>query len=606
MSLVNSKKLGGVRTDHERLLREEIIHRWTNVGAKYNNDNEVIAEGDDYLKGLKGQVRNNVAILMENQAKQFINETTNSGSSGSYEVVAFPMIRRIFSKLLANDIVSVQALTQPTGTMFFFYPVISERTERTETLADGSVVTKSVHTSNGADSYARCLGANCPTATFENCKSLYDQFYDDNMYDHSKGAYTIIAATGSPMTFDENGCEIAATTLALSQDGSIREAMFGVVGFDGVPTNTARVNGSRGLEMDTEEFLTSLTVVNIGADIIDPLGNIIYKTGDEVKFRLPAMRYGQQLVSRNYKDLCSGNGTLLIELDLRHPVKGCDTCSTADGYIGAASGFTLTDTQFAFAWRRYDDLECEDEMGEVSFELRKETVSVVKRQLRAKWCPELAQDVMAYHSIDAEAELTALLSEQIAMEIDREILRDLKIGAAWQARWDYNGWKQTGAQKYTQKEWNQTLITKINQVSAQINKATLRGGANFLVVSAEASAIFDDLENFMVSAADVTTDKYNLGMRRIGTVSGRYTVYVDPYSRANDVLVGHKGTSLLNTGYIYSPYIAASLTPLLIDPQNFANVKGIMTRYAKKMVNSRFYGRIFIDNIVTFDTRELR
>ena len=159
----------------------------------------------------------------------------------------------------------------------------------------------------------------------------------------------------------------------------------------------------------------------------------------------------------------------------------------------------LTDpSNFSLGYRVYDTLEFEEEIGEVSFDLSSVTVSVTERKLRASWSPELAQDVSAFHNIDAEAELTALLSEQIAAEVDREILRDLRKGAAWKARWDYNEWKYGAAggtpfMGYTQKDWNQTLVTKINQLSAQIHKTTLRGGANWIVISSEVSAVFDDL-----------------------------------------------------------------------------------------------------------------
>jgi hypothetical protein len=232
---------------------------------------------------------------------------------------------------------------------------------------------------------------------------------------------------------------------------------------------------------------------------------------------------------------------------------------------------------------------------------------VTERKLRAQWSPELAQDVAAFHNIDAEAELTALLSEQVAAEIDREILRDLRKGAAWNLRWDYNGWRRiSSTTSYTQKDWNQTLITAINQLSAQIHKSTLRGGANWIVVSSEVSAIFDDLEYFHVSNASPEQDQYNMGIERVGTLAGRYQVYRDPYFPSNQVLIGHKGTSLLDTGYIYAPYVPLQLTPTMYNPFNFTPIKGIMTRYAKKMVNNRFYGRITVDGVRTFDVRELR
>lgn len=607
MSLLKNTGLGTISQNQEKMLRDTILEKYSNVGQQLNESGEVIEEGTNWLAGLEGHVKLNMALLYENQARELINEATDSSSSGSFETVAFPMLRRIFSKLLANEIVSVQAMTQPAGIAFFYYPKISDRIAGTD--GDGNETQS--HVSPFARNLASCVGANCPDATFEGCKSLYDRYYDDELFDHSKGKFTIITATGSAVQLDADGCWVSASTLTLAQDGSVRQAKFAVTGFDGANPgtsagHTARLGGvgGKGLEIDTEEFLSSLLAVNVGSPIVDPQGNVIYDTGDAIEYRIPAMKYAESIVE--YNDLCDATGNLYVELDFTHPVANCDECPTYDGYIGAASGTTIASADIAFSWRRYDDLEFETEMGEVSFELRKVQITATPRKLRARWSPELATDVNSYHGIDAEAELTALLSEQIAMEIDREILRDLKRGAAWVLRWDFNGWKNQGSQKYTEKEWKQTLVTRINQISAQIHKSTLRGGANFLVVSSEISAIFDDLDVFMASNAAPAEDKYNLGMSRLGTLSSRYTVYVDPYAKANDLLIGHKGTSLLDTGYVYAPYVPLQLTPTLTDTNNFTMVKGISTRYAKKMVNNRFYGRIVVDNIPTFSTRELR
>jgi hypothetical protein len=317
---------------------------------------------------------------------------------------------------------------------------------------------------------------------------------------------------------------------------------------------------------------------------------------------------------------------MYIELDLRHPVGTSESgtavagTSTYDGYIGATgttggvayttSGLT-TNPAYVFAWGEYSSLELETELGEVSFRLDEVVVSVEERKLRATWSPELAQDVSAFHNIDAEAELTALLSEQIAAEVDREILRDLRKGAAWKAKWDYNEWKYGGAngatlQGYTQKDWNQTLVTKINQISAQIHKTTLRGGANWIVVSSEVSAVFDDLEYFHVSNAAPEQDSYNMGIEKIGSLAGRYQVYRDPYFPAGKILIGHKGKSLLDAGYVYAPYVPLQLTPTMYNPFNFTPIKGIMTRYAKKMVNNRYFGVIDVHGLATFSLDTLR
>ena len=175
----------------------------------------------------------------------------------------------------------------------------------------------------------------------------------------------------------------------------------------------------------------------------------------------------------------------------------------------------------------------------------------------------------------------------------------------------YYYWRSTHVRRsvdmyVAQKDWNQELMTKINQVSAQIHKTTLRGGANFIVVSSEISAVFDNLEYFHVSDANPESDQYNMGIERIGSLQNRYQVYRDPYSPAWSIIIGHKGKSLLDTGYIYAPYIPMQLTPLIYNPHNFAPVKGIMTRYAKKCVNTRFYGGVIVDGLLQWDPQELR
>jgi hypothetical protein len=200
------------------------------------------------------------------------------------------------------------------------------------------------------------------------------------------------------------------------------------------------------------------------------------------------------------------------------------------------------------------------------------------------------------------------LSEQIAAEIDREILRDLRKSAPWQLRWDHNGWRKMAgySTNYTQKDWNQELFTNINRISAQIHKATLRGGANFIVVSSEISAVFDNLEFFHVSDASAEQDQYNMGIERIGSLNNRYQVYRDPYAPAWSVIIGHHGKSMLDTGYIYAPYVPMQLTPTMYNPYNAAPIKLIATRYAKKMVNNRYYGHIRVDGLVTWDPNLFR
>ena len=602
--LLTSGQVGNIGLNHMKAIRKETQSKWDSLG---------------FLDGLKGHVKENIAQLYENQASTLLTENTTTNSSGSFETVVFPIVRRVFSKLLANDIVSVQAMNMPIGKLFYFVPVTSQRVDAAGAAGspygtNGTWTPQfSAHTAMNGGVPSCISQTNCAVTAFEG-KNLYDAFYNDGLFDNSKGTLTIVAGGYNTYTLGNTGAysvAAAAATLPTSTDGSLRGIIIGITGFSPSVHAKQVMTGANGDPMDTESFLASLHVLT-GADIKDRDNNVIIASGKEVPFRLVTQQYGKGIV--DYTSLTDATGTLYVELDLRHPVgttaSGTLTSpgtSTYDGYVGASAS-TVSAFTFTTAWAEYATLELETEMGEVSFKLDEVVVAVEERKLRATWSPELAQDVSAFHNIDAEAELTAMLSEQVAAEIDREILRDIRKAAAWQLRWDYNGWRKasTAASPYTQKDWNQTLITRLNQVSAQIHKSTLRGGANFIVVSSEISAIFDDLEYFHVSDANPEQDQYNMGIERIGSLSGRFQVYRDPYAPAYSVIIGHKGKSLLDTGYIYAPYVPLQLTPTMYNPFNFAPVKGIMTRYAKKVVNNRFYGHVRVDGVPTFDVNELR
>lgn len=645
-NLLNSGAIGNIELNAQKRIRQDIQERWNRLGL---------------VKGLEGNIKETVATLYENQAKHLLKEATAADNSGSFETVVFPLIRRVFSKLLANDIVSVQAMNLPIGKLFYIKPVTSERDwnfqnagqisqgdtgrhrglmgyERTdrnqngaqnnryylpdETInpvetADDWVVydaTGAVAGSydNEADARTAALaipgysfGRKRPEVTQYMKKTLYDLFYNDFLYDNSKGKITINVGEAKPVEIKADGTYGNVTAVPVNaNDASCRNLLIDLTGFNSY--NAGHLTGPDGNEQDTESFLASLKVIM--KQPIAASGNFTsWAAGESVQFRVVTQKYGDQLVNRN--DVADSKGHMYIELDLTKPVAKQGV--TFDGYIGVDPTkieLTQLDNMFQIAWCSYDSLELETEMGEVSFQLTSVDVSVEERKLRATWSPELAQDVSAFHNIDAEAELTAILSEQIAAEIDREILRDIRKAAPWTARWDYNGWQRIAATStvYTQKDWNQTLMTKINQISAQIQKATLRGGANWIIVSAEISAVLNDLEYFHVTDASAESDTYNMGIEKIGALQGRYNVTVDPYAPHWSLIMGHHGTSLLDTGYIYAPYVPMALTPTMYNPFNFAPIKGICTRYAKKLVNNRYYGAIKCDGLMHWDINEMR
>ena len=664
---LSSGQVGNIELNAQRKIREDIQSRWDALG---------------FTEGLEGNIKENVATLYENEAKMLLGEATASDNSGSFETVVFPIIRRIFSKLLANDIVSVQAMNLPVGKLFFILPVTSEREWTLPEVAEaGYIADGTVGSHKGLMGYDRVnrnkegrvepryylpdetindvvedwknkwyvpqLGENAvdgvdydaalkkatekglgvsalrqagPEVTQYFQKSLYDLFYNDFLYDNSKGKVTIkvgasVPVVATPMGIRPFGEDNLNKYFKSGFDGTIRNIILEVDGFS--TFNAGRLTGPDGNEMDTEAFLASLKVITMKEFAAAPIADgstvqtAAFRKFESVPFRVVTQKYGKGVVE--YDGICDANGKMYIELDLAKPV--VQQAGTIDGYVGVSADALNSEVTkeaiaklFKVAWAQYDSLELESEIGEVSFKLDSVTVSVEERKLRATWSPELAQDVSAFHNIDAEAELTSILSEQIAAEIDREILRDLRKAAPWQARWDVNGWRRMAAfsTNYTQKDWNQELFTKINQISAQIHKATLRGGANFIVVSSEISALFDNLEFFHVSDASAESDQYNMGIEKIGALSGRYQVYRDPYAPHWSIIIGHKGKSLLDTGYIYAPYVPMQLTPTVVNPFNFAPVKGIMTRYAKKVVNNRFYGHVRVDGLVHWSVSELR
>lgn len=552
--LLNSGKVGLTVFKNLAEQRKAIVDSWSDSG--------LLDEGYD-MKGnpirMKGIKAANVAQLLENQAAAMLNEVTLDSSAGRFDTVAFPIVRRVFSRLLANEIVSVQPLALPSGLLFYMDARVSYNGSDTSYNANPPGIvngtgTRSIvapqNTANGQ------VGPNFADT------SAYERFYNNQGFDMSFGTGFTVMGTTAGATADNwvGGMNDLSFTLGASFDSSKQQS-------------TASLR-----------FSAVTNIYYSGA-----AGNtLVVAAGGNIPFYNSVQTWAA--------DQFAG-GVARVVLDLRPAgVYGADFDETMlnNGTLFGAA-YTINAVP---VYEIYNDLEAKSEMAELTIRFSSVTVNTVTRKLRAHWTPELAQDLEAYHSIDAEAELTALLSEHVAAEIDREIIIDLINGAPFRARWDYNGLSSNANFFGTQKDWNQTLITRINELSAQIHKATLRGGANWIVCSAEAGAIFDDLEYFHVDgSAQPESEKYNLGVEKIGNLGSRYVVYKDPYLPANIVLLGHKGNTFLEAGYIYAPYIPLQLTQTITDPNDFTPRKGIMTRYAKKMVNNRFYGVVYIDNI---------
>jgi hypothetical protein len=580
--ILNSGKVG---QEYKQLReqRELITEKWNQFGL---------------LDGLEGHMAENIAQLYENQASYLINESTDATSSGSFETVAFPIIRRVFQKLLANEIVSVQAMNMPIGRLYFINPKISVRVNNAHTTFDGVY-------SNAAGFYN---DSNVKTGgTTYQTTSLYDSFYnsgsnlddDGGLFDRTKGR---IIATTQGLTII-SGSALSGGSLA-SQRILVRMSGFST-------TNEGKLQGPVGMPIDTETFLMGLKIFStsrLTSTVSGSNGAYDIAAGDSIPFRIPMQAYGKELVQKGTNYL-----QLEILLDTPNAANSVTGIYGLPSYVAGTSNITGTSTgasvNFFASFRTYTSMEEDANIPQITFTFDFIDVSVEKRMLGATFTPELQQDVNAFHSIDVEAELTALLSEVVSGEIDREILRDLRKSASHVEFFDYGAYDRrlgstSGNLGITRKDYNQELITKINQISARIMKYTLRGGANWVVCSPEIAALFNDLEYFHASDASAEETKFSLGIEKVGSVANRYSVYVDAYAPAGVVLVGHKGDSIFHAGYIYAPYVPLMLMPKTINPADFKPVMGIMTRYAKKVVNNRFYGKVLVQNLPTVGPNE--
>lgn len=554
------------------------------------------------LDGIDGTMRENVATLLENQANFMLTEGANSTSAGSFEAMAFPMIRRTFQRLVANDLVSVQSLVQPIGRVYFYNPKISKRTAA----STSNGITSEGHTSmpgikdneaakftvdvNGRkvltpEDYGRFTPLAAGTTTEYEQASLFDRYYateydsyGDSLFDRTRGRRITVTKTSVITPFNPG----------------LGKQLVAISGF--TEPSTGRLRGPMGQLADTEEFLASLKII-VGEDLKifgDTTEKVVKKANvDTLRANLPAQKYGKAIVDKN--------GNIAIEVDFTTIDSKGQYVALAPLSAGSADGMTIKAVYFT-----YQDMEGESEQAELNIELDFENIAVgPDRMLRATYTPQLKQDVHAFHSIDIEAEFTSLMSEVVSGDIDREILRDLSMGAAHTANWNYglfetmraNVANAGGVMAITKKEYSQELVMVINEVSAQIQKSTMSKGASWLVVSPEISALFYNLENFHVTSNGAEDSEYSMGIDKVGSLNGRYKVYVDTQAPAGLLLMGNKGDSIFKSGYLYCPYVPLMLFPAVQSPTDRRTVMHVMTRYGKKLVNNRYFGKVYVDGL---------
>ena len=497
------------------------------------------------LEGLNEREQSQISVLLENQAKQLLDESTATGTSAGSEEwsgVALPLVRRIFGEIASKEFVSVQPMNLPSGLIFYLDFKYGTATGGKSTGAAGSLF-------GGT-------GGATPAAGFGQTQAAENGLYGDGAY-----GYTVneASATGKA-TVSWGSASLADVSYDSSLSASIAAGELAKV--------TVALSGLANPDLDA---VRSFRIAD--SDISDYYPAHTSEDGTNVTFIVKA-------------DGVADPGTIDTVYYSKQP-----TDITRGDFEDASPSEPATD------------------MGipEVDLELKSEAIVAKTRKLKAVWTPELAQDLNAYHSIDAEAELTSMLSEYISLEIDLEILDMLKANALTTEYWsvtlgeEYDSiagtWaSSSAAAAYTKNSWFQTLGAKLNKVSNKIHQLTLRGGANFIVASPDVCTILESIPGFTVSA-DKDATSFAAGVSTVGSLSNRYTVYKNPYMTSNEILLGFKGSNFLETGAVYAPYVPLIMTPLVYDPTNFTPRRGVMTRYAKKMVRPEFYGKIYVKDL---------
>jgi len=548
------------------------------------------------LEGLsKEYEKQGMAVLLENQAKQLVSEANSTGTASNSEEwsgVALPLVRRIFAEIAAKDFVSVQPMNLPSGLVFFL-------DFKYGTSQPG------FNTSSGKDSQDDSVFGVTDTDKSSGTTAGVEGLYGAGRYGYSIneattsdlaiGALTSATAFTSGTFSAADAFQQSATSLAYDDAAAGQTAFERRIGFDAA--FSASLSGAD-LALFQDVLVASQSLTNVDHDGV----RAFTISGSGISTFYPQF-------TRVVESSGTTGAAKAVAFLIKKTATGTGTVNDIEvKYHKAPTDVTRGDFEssnnFSTSGGTNDTLD----IPEINLEMRSEAIVAKTRKLKAVWTPEFAQDLNAYHSIDAEAELTSMLSEYVSQEIDLEILDMLLNNAQtadrWSARIGYEfdagtgGFNQSNAtaQAYNQGTWFQTLGTKVQKVSNKIHQLTLRGGANFLVCSPTVATILESIPGY---AADTDGDKaqFAMGVQKVGSINSRFQVYKNPYMTENKILMGYRGSQFLETGAVYAPYIPLIMTPLVYDPASFTPRKGVMTRYAKKMVRPEFYGTIDVDGL---------
>ena len=636
----------GIRQRHLGAQNRQLVEKWSRTGL---------------LRGLEGQHREVMSTLLENQAAQVLREQSSLGNGGGamvdsgdmsgFQNVAFPIVRRVFGGLVANELVSIQPMSLPSGLLFYldytYGTTVGVGVGAGATYNTGSSIYGSP-TGKGIESGSLGVGG-----MYDLAGTGYSRVYGKRALTTSTGAENVVASGsyGKGSTLTAMGGDAGDQCLhATGTDGKL--LLFDPQITSDIEAITSGFAGTAQTKASYNAYFVRASALSSSNKVVDVglLKNVgLFKSADAspstgLRVIKSDIQDGKGLLNvRRLNELGTYSAGVftsnpLADISKKTTVIKLIVSGTTAGAANGSDGGTrdYVETSLVVSFPVKDRRAAADdgasitlpafesnfatspspEIPEIDIKVESVAVTAQTRKLRARWSPELAQDLNAYHSLDAEVELTQILSEQVALEIDREILNDLltqaqganyywsrlpgkfvnkKSGAAADKASSLSSGPQfTG----TVREWYETLVETIIDVANEIHRKTLRGSANFIVTSPEVSTIFEASVLYK-PALKIDGDgqvgaPFSLGAASIGSLSNRFTVYKDPYFPRNKVLVGYKGGSYLETGYVYAPYVPLIVTPTIFQPEDFTPRKGVMTRYGKKMVRGDFYGTVTV------------
>ena len=529
------------------------------------------------LEGLGSETeKNNMSLILENQAKQLVVESSQTGGGASstatftagtgeqWAGIALPLVRKVFGQIAAKEFVSVQPMSLPSGLVFFLdfqYGGSGANTANDTKFTEGGDV----------------FGAGSMYGQTDTTDAPKNGLYGAGKWTYSSNVTSSVVAaaniTSASATWQEVGYD-SALSASIAAD-KITKFTIQNDSTNAYINTYADKEGARGFYISTVENGT----VNTAANSLTSA----YNTYDGTNFILFAS------TSFDADSFVGGTATVVYTQQPTDQFRG----DFEDGNTTLNNNNTVID------------------IPEINIKMKSEAIVAKTKKLKAVWTPEFAQDLNAYHSIDAEAELTSIMSEYIALEIDLEIMEMLIENALTTEYWSavnnkaYDGTAETPSNSNlgffnTQGQWFQTLGTKVNKVSNKIHQLTLRGGANFMVCSPTVGTILESIPGFAAAdGADANTMNYAFGIQKVGNLNSKYEVYKNPYMTENTILLGFKGSQFLETGATFAPYIPLIMTPLVYDPTTFTPRKGLLTRYAKKMLRPEFYAKIYVNGLNT-------